>query len=271
MHRELSDRPVGTTRHRELRIRRTDQVRQQRGLPDELVFHAVAAEPLTHRHSHLGAFQATGSAYRADKSAAGRYIRMQQTTYRMEHTIWCRVQAQATLDGQARAAQTRSPTMPDPILEREAQGVADATSTPPFVYELGPEGARKVLDDVQAAPIEMPDVDEKWITVPVAVGDVRVRIVKPAGTTSDAPRRALRARRRLGARQRRHARPAGPGARRRCRRRGRVRRVRPVARGPLPGRDRAGLRDRPVDHDRRRARAWTPPGWRSPATPPAAT
>jgi acetyl esterase/lipase len=112
---------------------------------------------------------------------------MQQTTYQMEHTIWRRVQAQATLDGQARAAQTRSPTMPDPILEREAQGVADATSTSPFVYELGPEGARKVLDDLQSVPIEMPDVDDKWITVPVAVGDVRVRIVKPAGTTSELP------------------------------------------------------------------------------------
>jgi hypothetical protein len=45
MHRQLSDRPVGTTRHRERRFRRTDQVRQERGLPDELVFHAVAAEP----------------------------------------------------------------------------------------------------------------------------------------------------------------------------------------------------------------------------------
>jgi acetyl esterase len=77
--------------------------------------------------------------------------------------------------------------MPDPILEREAQGVADATSTPPFVYELGPEGARKVLDDLQSVPIEMPDVDDKWITVPVAVGDVRVRIVKPPGTTGELP------------------------------------------------------------------------------------
>ena len=37
------------------------------------------------------------------------------------------------------------------ILEPEAQEIADATSTPPFLYELGPEGARKVLDDLQAA------------------------------------------------------------------------------------------------------------------------
>jgi hypothetical protein len=43
------------------------------------------------------------------------------------------------------------------------------------------EGARKVLDDIQAAPIDKPDVDEKWIVVPASVGEVRVRIVKPVG------------------------------------------------------------------------------------------
>lgn len=33
------------------------------------------------------------------------------------------------------------------ILEAAAQGIADATSKPPFLYQLGPDGARKVLDD----------------------------------------------------------------------------------------------------------------------------
>lgn len=42
--------------------------------------------------------------------------------------------------------------------------------------------ARKVLDDVQAAPVAAPEINEKWITVPAEAGDVRVRIVKPAGT-----------------------------------------------------------------------------------------
>lgn len=65
------------------------------------------------------------------------------------------------------------------VLEPAAQAFADATSRPPFIYELGVEAARKVLDDVQSAPVERPDVDEKWITVPAAVGDVQVRIVKP--------------------------------------------------------------------------------------------
>ena len=73
------------------------------------------------------------------------------------------------------------------FLETAAQGVADATSTPPFLYELGPDGARKVLDDIQAAPIDKPNVDDKWITVPAEVGDVQVRIVKPAGATGVLP------------------------------------------------------------------------------------
>ena len=49
--------------------------------------------------------------------------------------------------------------MSDHVLEPAAQEFADATATPPFLYELGPEGARKVLDDVQAAPIDKLDVD----------------------------------------------------------------------------------------------------------------
>lgn len=73
------------------------------------------------------------------------------------------------------------------VLEPAAQEFADATATPPFLYELGPEGARKVLDDVQAAPVPLLEIDEKWITVPAEVGDVRVRIVRPAGATGALP------------------------------------------------------------------------------------
>ncbi|MEV0347028.1 alpha/beta hydrolase [Nonomuraea sp. NPDC050680] len=77
--------------------------------------------------------------------------------------------------------------MTEHILEPAAQEIADATSKPPFLYELGPEGARKVLDDIQAAPIDKLDVEEKWITVPAEAGDVRVRIVKPPGATGSLP------------------------------------------------------------------------------------
>ncbi|MDF1605453.1 alpha/beta hydrolase [Nocardioides sp. YIM 152315] len=72
-------------------------------------------------------------------------------------------------------------------LEPEAQAIADATANPPYFYEMTPDQARKVLEDVQSQPIDKPDVDEKWITVPAEVGDVRVRIVTPAASTEPLP------------------------------------------------------------------------------------
>jgi acetyl esterase len=72
-------------------------------------------------------------------------------------------------------------------LEPEAQAMADATAKPPYFYEVTPEEARKVLDEVQAQPIALPDVEEKWITVPAEVGDVRARIVKPVGSSGSLP------------------------------------------------------------------------------------
>ena len=67
-------------------------------------------------------------------------------------------------------------------LEPAAQQIADATSQPPYLYDLTPDEARKVLDDIQAAPIDMPDVDDRWITVSANEGHVKVRIVRPVGT-----------------------------------------------------------------------------------------
>jgi acetyl esterase len=78
---------------------------------------------------------------------------------------------------------TQSPV----VLERASQEFVDATATPPFLYELTPDEARKVLDDVQAAPIEKLDVEDHWITVTADVGDVRVRIVRPPGATGSLP------------------------------------------------------------------------------------
>jgi acetyl esterase len=77
--------------------------------------------------------------------------------------------------------------MNEHVLEPAAQEIADATSKPPFLYELGPDGARKVLDDIQAAPIEKLEVDEKWIVVPAEVGAVDVRIVTPLGASEALP------------------------------------------------------------------------------------
>ncbi|MFE0203971.1 alpha/beta hydrolase [Streptomyces sp. NPDC058985] len=77
--------------------------------------------------------------------------------------------------------------MSDITLEPAAQEFANATAKPPLLYELGVDGARKLLDDVQAQPVEKLDVDEKWTAVPAQVGEVRVRIIKPVGSTGALP------------------------------------------------------------------------------------
>ena len=66
------------------------------------------------------------------------------------------------------------------VLEPASQAFVEATATPPFLYQLTPAEARAVLDDVQAAPIDKLPIEDRWITVPADVGDVRVRIVRPA-------------------------------------------------------------------------------------------
>ncbi|OWY63355.1 esterase [cyanobacterium TDX16] len=77
--------------------------------------------------------------------------------------------------------------MSEHVLEPEARTLADATAEPPYLYELGPDGARKVLDDLQAAPIEKPVIDDLWLTITNGVGEVDIRIVKPAGTGNVLP------------------------------------------------------------------------------------
>src|SRR5918998_1547560 len=73
------------------------------------------------------------------------------------------------------------------VLEPASQAFVEATSTPPFLYELTPAEARKVLDDVQAEPIDKLPVKDRWITVPAEVGDVRVRIVRPPDAVGTLP------------------------------------------------------------------------------------
>jgi acetyl esterase len=81
------------------------------------------------------------------------------------------------------ATKTQSPV----VLEQASQEFVDATATPPFLYDLTPAQARKVLDDVQAAPIDKLDVEDRWITVPAEVGDVRVRVVRPPDAAGPLP------------------------------------------------------------------------------------
>ena len=90
-------------------------------------------------------------------------------------------------------------TLTDVVLEPAAQAFVEATATPPLLYELTPDEARKVLDDVQAAPIDKLPVDEHWITVPADVGDVQRARPAPARRRGHAAGDPLHARRRLGA------------------------------------------------------------------------
>src|SRR5919199_265156 len=78
-------------------------------------------------------------------------------------------------------------TLAPVVLEPASQAFVEATAAPPFLYELTPDEARKVLDDVQSAPIDKLPVNERWITVPAEVGDVRVRIVTPPDVTGTLP------------------------------------------------------------------------------------
>src|SRR5215472_120559 len=73
------------------------------------------------------------------------------------------------------------------VLEPAAQQIADAFSKPPFLYELAPGDARKVLEDAQSGPVSKLPVDEEWITVPSPAGEARVRIIKPRGATGLLP------------------------------------------------------------------------------------
>ena len=78
-------------------------------------------------------------------------------------------------------------TLTPVVLEQASQEFVDATAAPPFLYELTPAEARKVLDDVQAAPIDKLDVEDRWLTVTSEVGDVRVRIVRPPDAADPLP------------------------------------------------------------------------------------
>src|SRR5919201_4027004 len=73
------------------------------------------------------------------------------------------------------------------VLGPAAKKVADAFPKPPFLYDMTPADARKVLEDAQSGPVSKLPVDEEWITVPAQVGEVRVRIIRPQGATGMLP------------------------------------------------------------------------------------
>jgi len=70
------------------------------------------------------------------------------------------------------------------VLEPAAQEFADATATPPFLFELPPEEGRKAVDEAQTTDYPKLPVDEEWVTVD---DGTRARIVKPEGATGVLP------------------------------------------------------------------------------------
>ncbi|MFG3185468.1 alpha/beta hydrolase [Streptomyces nigra] len=75
-----------------------------------------------------------------------------------------------------------------PVLEPAAAAFAEATANPPYLFDLPPAEGRKAVDEVQSGEIAKPDVDEEWITVSGGpTGNVRARIVKPAGADGTLP------------------------------------------------------------------------------------
>src|SRR5437588_2940500 len=73
------------------------------------------------------------------------------------------------------------------VLEPASQALAEATAGPPFLYELSPPEARAVLDELQSGPIGKLPVNDRWMTVPADVGDVRVRIVRAPDAVGTLP------------------------------------------------------------------------------------
>ncbi|MET9566784.1 MULTISPECIES: alpha/beta hydrolase [Streptomyces] len=75
-----------------------------------------------------------------------------------------------------------------PVLEPAAAAFAQATANPPYLFDLTPAEGRKAVDEVQSGEIAEPAADEEWITVPGGpTGEVRTRIVRPAGATGTLP------------------------------------------------------------------------------------
>jgi acetyl esterase/lipase len=71
--------------------------------------------------------------------------------------------------------------MSNPVLEPAAQEFADATATPPYLFDLGPEEGRKVVDSVQDPEVEVPGTTKENLADPA------VTIFRPADATGPLP------------------------------------------------------------------------------------
>lgn len=73
-------------------------------------------------------------------------------------------------------------------LESEAQAFATATANPPFLFDLGPEKGRDVVDEVQSAPIDKLPVEIEDLTIEGGPGGhVSIRILRPVNAPATLP------------------------------------------------------------------------------------
>lgn len=77
---------------------------------------------------------------------------------------------------------------PAVVLEKDAQAFADAAAKNPPIYTLSYADARKALDDAQAGPVDKMPADISHRTLKVGpTGEVKIRIVRPAGVSDKLP------------------------------------------------------------------------------------
>lgn len=73
-------------------------------------------------------------------------------------------------------------------LEAAARDFAKATANPPFLFDLGPEKGRSVVDEVQSSPIDKPDIAMQTVEVDAGSwGTVPVKILRPLGAQGSLP------------------------------------------------------------------------------------
>jgi acetyl esterase len=75
-----------------------------------------------------------------------------------------------------------------PQLEQEAQAFVEKTANPPYLFDLGPEKGREVVDEVQSSPVAKPEVEIEDRDIPGGPsGTVSVRIFRPPNAASPLP------------------------------------------------------------------------------------
>jgi len=78
-------------------------------------------------------------------------------------------------------------------LEPAGRAFAEATALPPYLFDLGPERGREVIDKVQGGPVDKPPVDVTDLIVPAGPSrgglsrGIPVRIVRPVHTHLPLP------------------------------------------------------------------------------------